>query len=379
MIIGIDARFAVRKRRGIGNYSLKLILNLAELDTENQYVLYVDRDDVEKVLPDKPNFCIKKLTPANYLVWEQLVLPLQAKRDSLDILHCLGNTAPIKISRHVKLVSSIMDVMYLKDYSELPQSYSMYQKLGRIYRKFIVPRTVGNLSKVITISSFSKQDILYQLKALRDEDVAVIYLATNEWFKPRKDEIGFESLKKKYNIHDDFIFTLGATDQRKNTERVIRTFLELKSKNLILEQLVISGLPDWKNTFLFRMVQDSIYVNDIVFLDFVTEEDLVTLYNYSKVFLYPSLYEGFGLPPLEAMSCGTAVITSNITSIPEIVEDAGMLIDPCDDEQLKSALLLMLSDEKIRSDYIERGFNQVKKFSWRRMAVETLKIYKSLM
>ena len=127
------------------------------------------------------------------------------------------------------------------------------------------------------------------------------------------------------------------------------------------------------------MVQDSIYVNDIVFLDFVTEEDLVTLYNYSKVFLYPSLYEGFGLPPLEAMSCGTAVITSNITSIPEIVEDAGMLIDPCDDEQLKSALLLMLSDEKIRSDYIERGFNQVKKFSWRRMAVETLKIYKSLM
>ena len=212
MIIGIDARFAVRKRRGIGNYSLKLILNLAELDTENQYVLYVDRDDVEKVLPDKPNFCIKKLTPANYLVWEQLVLPLQAKRDSLDILHCLGNTAPIKISRHVKLVSSIMDVMYLKDYSELPQSYSMYQKLGRIYRKFIVPRTVGNLSKVITISSFSKQDILYQLKALRDEDVAVIYLATNEWFKPRKDEIGFESLKKKYNIHDDFILTLGATD-----------------------------------------------------------------------------------------------------------------------------------------------------------------------
>jgi len=378
MKIGIDARFVVRNRRGIGNYSLKLILNLAEIDSENQYVLYIDRDDVEKVLPDKPNFCIKKLTPANYLFWEQVLLPQQAKKDSLDILHCLGNTAPIKISHRIKLVSSIMDVMYLKDYSELPQSYSLYQKLGRIYRKIVVPRTIGCLSKVITISGFSKLDIMHHLKALRDEDVAVTYLAANEWFVPFKNETTFESLKKKYNITADFIFTLGATDPRKNTERIIRTFLELKSKSSIQEQLVISGLPNWKNTLFGKMALESKYINDIVFLDFVTEDDLVCLYNYAKVFLYPSLYEGFGLPPLEAMSCGVPVITSNTTSIPEIVGDAAILINPLNNEELKNALLLMLHDEKVRSDYIERGFNQVKKFSWRRMAAETLEIYKSL-
>lgn len=378
MKIGIDARFAVCKRRGIGNYSLKLILNLAEIDSENQYILYVDRDDVEKVLPNKPNFCIKKLTPANYLFWEQVLLPQQAKKDSLDILHCLGNTAPIKISHRIKLVSSIMDVMYLKDYSELPQSYSLYQKLGRIYRKIVVPRTIGCLSKVITISGFSKLDIMHHLKALRDEDVVVTYLAANEWFAPCKNESTFERLKKKYNINADFIFTLGATDPRKNTERIIRTFLELKSKCSIPEQLVISGLPNWKSTLFYRMVQNSKYKNDIVFLDFVTEDDLVCLYNYATVFLYPSLYEGFGLPPLEAMSCGAPVITSNSTSIPEIAGDAAILINPHDDDELKDALLVMLRDEKVRSDYIERGFNQVKKFSWRRMAAETLEIYKSL-
>lgn len=378
MKIGIDARFALHNRRGIGNYSLKLILNLAEIDSENQYVLYVDRDDVEKILPIKPNLCIRKLLPANYLIWEQVLLPQQAKKDSLDILHCLGNTAPIKISHRIKLVSSIMDVMYLKDYSELPQSYSFYQKLGRIYRKFIVPRTVHSLSKVITISFYSKTDIMHHLKTLHGKDVAVTYLAANEWFKPCKNEMLFESLKNKYNIHDEYIFTLGATDPRKNTERIIRTFLELKSEEAIPEQLVIAGLPNWKNTLFYKMIMDSEFKHDIIFLDFVTEDDLICLYNYAKVFLYPSLYEGFGLPPLEAMSCGAPVITSNSTSIPEIVGDAAILINPHDDEELIDALLLMLRDEKVRSDYIERGFSQVKKFSWKRMAAETLELYKSL-
>jgi glycosyltransferase involved in cell wall biosynthesis len=378
MKIGIDARFAVRNRRGIGNYSLELILNLADIDSENQYVLYVDRDDTEKALPIQPNFYIKKLTPANYLVWEQIALPLQAMNDRLDILHCLGNTAPIKISRRIKLISSILDVMFLKDYTELPQSYTSYQKLGRIYRKFVIPRIVRYLSKVITISYFSKNDIMHHLKALRDKDVAVTYLAANKSFKLCKNATLYERLKKQYAISDEFIFTLGATDPRKNTERIIRTFLELKAKHSIIEQLVISGLPNWKDTLFWGMVQRSKYKNDIIFLDFITEEDLVCLYNFAKVFLYPSLYEGFGLPPLEGMSCGVPVITSNITSIPEIVGDAAMLINPNDDEELKNALLLMLHNEKVRSDYIERGFNQVKKFSWRKMAMETLQIYMSL-
>jgi len=378
MIIGIDARFAVRKRRGIGNYSLKLILNLAEIDSKNQYILYIDRDDTEVVLPDRSNFCIKKLTPGNYFIWEQISLPLHVKKDNLDILHCLGNTAPLFIPSSVKLISSIHDVMYLKDYTDFPQSYSLYQNLGRIYRKLIVPRTVRQLSKVITVSEFSKDDILLHLKSLQDKNIYVTHESANERFKFLRNEKCYDDIKSKYGIKHDFIFTLGATDPRKNTERVIKTFLELKSEGSISEQLVISGLPSWKTTPFCSMVQKSKFKNDIVFLDFVSEDELVCLYNYAKVFLYPSLYEGFGLPPLEAMSCGVPVITSNITSIPEIVEDAAILINPHDDEELKDALLLMLRDENIRSDYIERGFNQVKKFSWRRMATETLEIYNTL-
>ncbi|NTU72605.1 glycosyltransferase family 4 protein [Candidatus Roizmanbacteria bacterium] len=378
MIIGVDARFAVRNRRGIGNYSLNLIRNLAIIDSVNQYILYIDMDDLEEVLPNQQNFFIKKLSPANYIVWEQVLLPLQAKRDNLDVLHCLGNTAPIKIARKTKLVLSIMDVMYLKDYSVLPQSYSTYQKFGRVYRKFIVPRAARNITKVITISNFSKTDILYHIKTLHSDEVAVTYLAANGIFKHCKNELTFERLKKKYNILDNFIFTLGATDLRKNTERIVRVYLYLRSNKMLSEQLVISGLPDWRDTPLYSMIQKSSLEKHIVFLDFVPEIELMCIYNFAKVFLYPSLYEGFGLPPLEAMSCGVPVITSNTTSIPEIVGNSAMLIDPYSDEAIKNALVLMLNDESLRNIYIERGYNQVKKFSWKKMASETLGIYMEL-
>jgi glycosyltransferase involved in cell wall biosynthesis len=378
MVIGIDARFAVRKRRGIGNYSLKLIQNLSEIDSENTYILYVDRDDVDKVLPVKRNFIIKKLLPANFLVWEQVALPLQAYIDKIDILHCLGNTAPIITPSRLKMVSSIMDVMFLKKYSELPQSYTLYQNLGRLYRKFVVPRTVRRLSKAITISSFSKKDIMHHLPLLFDRNLVVTYLAANERFKPCRNETAFKKLKNQYNIKDNFILTLGATDPRKNTERIIRSFFELKSKHSIPNQLVISGLPLLKQTLFHRLVQASEYKDDVIFLDFVTEDDLVCLYNYAFIFLYPSLYEGFGLPPLEAMSCGVPVITSNSTSIPEIVGDSALLIDPLNDEELKNALMFMLNNDNVRCDYIDRGLNRVKMFSWKKMARETLEIYKTL-
>ncbi|TWJ26356.1 glycosyltransferase family 4 protein [Geobacter argillaceus] len=378
MKIGIDARFAVHKRRGIGNYSLMLLLNLAEIDPKNDYVLYTDVDDLEGVLPRKPNFLVKKILPGNYLVWEQLVLPLRAARDGLDILHCPGNTAPMFLHNKVKLILSIHDVMFLKSYSAVPQCYSRYQNMGRIYRKLIVPRTVRRLAKVITVSDFSKTDILLHLKSLQEKDIHVTHEAVDEKFKLFENKNLFEKLKNKHGIQNDYIFTLGATDPRKNTERIIRTFLELKSKCSISEQLVICGLPNWKTTLFYEMVQGSKYKSDIVFLDFITEDELVCFYNYAKVFLYPSLYEGFGLPPLEAMSCGVPVITSNLTSIPEIVGDAALLIDPYDDEQLQRSLLHLLSEEDVRKEYVERGLRQVRKFSWRKMASETLDIYKSL-
>ncbi|MBT9150339.1 MAG: D-inositol 3-phosphate glycosyltransferase [candidate division WS2 bacterium] len=378
MRIGIDARFAVHNRRGIGNYTLKLIQNLAEIDIKNEYILYTDIDDSNNVLPKKDNFKTKKIFPSNYFLWEQISLPIQAKRDAVEILHCTGNTAPILLDRRIKLVSSIMDVMYLKDYSELPRSASLYQRMGRLYRKVVVPRTAGRISMVLTISEFSKKDIMKHIPEFDNNRIKVVYLAANESFGQVDKILALQKIRNKFGIDCNYILTLGAADPRKNTELVIKKFIELKEENDIKEKLLIVGIPNWKQTKFYDIVQESNFKKDVMFTDFVSEDDMILLYNGASMFLYPSLYEGFGMPVLEAMACGVPVITSNITSMPEIAGDAAILINPRNPEELKNSILTLLNDKKLRNDLRERGFRQAKKFSWKKMAKETLEIYESL-
>ncbi|WP_298199960.1 glycosyltransferase family 1 protein [Desulfosporosinus sp.] len=378
LIIGIDARFAVHNRRGIGNYTLKLIQNLAEIDSNNEYILYIDRDDLEYVLPNQRNFKIKKLCPSNYLIWEQFVLPMQAKKDNLDILHCTGNTAPLYLYGKITLILTIQDVMYLKPYFILPRSTSLYQRLGRIYRKMIVPKAIKHVSRVITISNFSKKDIMEHIPSIKEDSISVIYLAANNSFKVVNKDEAITKLKEKFGINGSYILAFGGIDPRKNTELIINMFIESKRKEQINEKLVIVGIPNWKQAKFYNIVQESEYRDDIIFTNFVSEEDLVLLYNSASVFLYPSLYEGFGIPPLEAMACGVPVITSNTTSIPEIVGDAALLINPQNGEELKEALLTILNDKNLRYVLISRGFEQVKKFSWQKMAEKTLEVYNSV-
>lgn len=378
MLIGIDARFAVHNRRGIGNYTLKLIQNLGEIDNQNEYILYTDRDDTEEVLPRQKNFRIKKLHPSNYLIWEQIALPMQARKDSLDILHCTGNTAPIYLNTKIKLISTIHDVMYLKDYSAIPQSLSIYQRWGRIYRKMIVSLTIKHVAKIITVSNFSKNDIKEHFPSIKNEGIDVIYEAADERFRVVDRNDATVKIKNKFGIAGSYILSLGATDPRKNTELVIKKYIELRREKKIEEKLVIVGMPNWRQTKFYNMAYESSFAEDIMFTDFISEEDLVLLYNCATVFLYPSLYEGFGIPPLEAMACGVPVITSNTTSIPEIVGNAALLINPRDGKELEKVLLNLLNDEMLRKDLIKRGLEQVKNFSWKKMAKETLNVYESL-
>jgi glycosyltransferase involved in cell wall biosynthesis len=378
MKIGIDARFAVGKRRGIGNYTLKLIQNLALMDSENQYLLYVDHDDFEGVLPKKTNFKVNKISPSNYLLWEQIALPLQARRDSLDILHCTGNTAPILIDKRIRLVSTIHDVMYLKDRHELAESASLYQRVGRLYRRMVVPRTVNHLSMVITVSEFSKNDISKHIRGFKNGFIRVTHEAAGIEFYCSDRHEALEKIQDKFNFTGDYILTLGALDPRKNTELVIQKFIELKNEWHFNEKLLIVGIPNWRQTDIFKIVRRSGRSKDIIFLDFVSEGEMVLLYNAAAVFLYPSLYEGFGIPPLEAMACGVPVIASNTTSIPEVVGDAALLIDPVNGEEFKSALMRLLMDGIFCDILRERGFKQAQKFSWRKMALETLEVYKEV-
>lgn len=378
MRIGIDARFAVHNRRGIGNYTAKLICNLAEIDHRNEYLLYVDSTRSRDVFPEQGNFRIRQISPSNYPTWEQLMLPARARKDNIDILHSTGNTAPIYLNSRIKRVATIHDVMYLKKRSALPRSASWRQACGRFYRRMVVPRVVAHLSAVITVSDFCRREIARHLPALAADDITVIYEAGNEACRPIDKRCAWAEIRKKHGIANNYILTLGGIDPRKNTRLVMDKYVELRSKGLIDQKLVIVGIPNWRRTRFNDVVMQSGCRDDIILTDFLDDDELVLLYNCAAVFLYPSLYEGFGLPPLEAMACGTPVIASNITSIPEIVGDAAILIDPTDGGQLKKALLELLSNEHLRRQLISRGFRQARKFSWRKMAEQTLAVYESV-
>jgi len=376
--IGIDARFAVHKRRGIGNYALKLVDNLARIDSSNEYVIYIDKEDVNKVLPQKSNFKIKKISPSNYLVWEQIVLPVHAKKDGVDILHCTGNTAPILLDKRIRLVISVHDVMYLKDYSELPRSASRYQRMGRLYRKAVVPKTVSRLSMVLTVSEFSKKDIMRHIPELDGDRIEVVYEAASENSGQVDKILALQKIRNKFGIDCNYILTLGALDPRKNTELVIKKFIELKNESNINDKLLVVGIPNWKQTKFYNIVRESDFKEGVIFADFVSEDDLMLLYNGASIFLYPSLYEGFGMPLLEAMACGTPVVTSNVASMPEIAGDAAFLINPNSGEELKAAVMKLLNDENLRNNLIARGLKQAKGYSWIKMAQRTLAIYESI-
>lgn len=375
MIIGIDARFAIKNRRGIGNYTLNLIQNLAEIDRENQYILYLDGGQSE-LLPEQDNIAIKYIKPSNYLLWEQISLPIQAKRDQLDILHCTGNTAPSKISPDIRLIVTLHDVMYLND-NLLPASESYYQRLGRIYRRWIVKSIVRKAQKLITDSNYSKTDIYYYFPFLPKEQIIVVYpgVAKQRFLSINKEcseDSFYLDWCREIGINGHYLLALSAVDPRKNIEFLIQNFLELDRCEKINSKLVLVGGCSQK-------LRNTYQNKKIIFLDFVSDEDLSLLYNYAEAFIYVPLYEGFGLPPLEAMACGTPVIASNRTSVPEVVGDAALLVDPEDGEQLKSAICSLLADETLRQDLIERGLRRVQQFSWRKMAEETLQVYESVM
>ena len=376
MKIGIDARFITRQpRRGIGNYSLNLVNELVRLDKNIQYVLYIDEPDGEGVLPDLPNVTVRLLSSWGYPFFENLSLPFAVMKDELDILHCLGNTAPIFLPSNVQLVISIMDVMFLKNDSFLPIPKTYYQKLGRLYRSILVPFAARYCNKIITISEFSRNDILRNIQGIVEKDVSVAHISCDPLF------INFSAKNVTLNnqlinaTKVPFVLCLGAEDPRKNTLRLIRSYLSLVKINAINENLLICGYANWEKSESFKAVKDAKAENRITFLKFVTIVELATLYRKATAFVYPSLYEGFGIPVLEAFSSGCPVIASNLTSIPEVAGDAAIYFDPLNEGNIAQALHLMLSSASLRNKMKERGFERIKKFNWVETARKTLCVY----
>ncbi len=362
MRIGINGRFLVAKRTGVQRAAYNLVKTLFDIDQENEYVLFTGEDQAEE-WRKYPNVTLvtSRLKVGGNLrnhLWEQIVLPRLAYRHKIDILHSPANMAPMFYSG--ASVVHIHDLCFVVN----PQWYSY--TFHTAYN-LAIPRLAEKATRIITNSNNSRNDLL-QFYNVDASKVRLIYWAVDQTFGAR-DGNSNESLSES-----DYILYVGSLEPRKNIGNLIDAFERMRSRNPDLKtKLVLIGgeSPLFANV----RVQIKTYHQDVVFKGFVSDEELRQYYRQAQVVAYPSLYEGFGLPPLEAMASGAPVVTSNTSSLPEVVGNAALMVSPYDCDQLADTLAMIVRDPLLRREMRARGYEQVKKFNWYRVARNILAVY----
>lgn len=366
MKIGIDARgINLYKGTGIGTYTENVIKELLNIDTKNSYTLYWYGTDYETF---KNNNCkINLISKGHHDFFESAYLPYNTLKNNLDIYHIPQNGIGLSEDLSCIKISTIHDLI----------PYIMPETVGRGYLlKFLksMPAIVEKSDAIITVSEYSKKDLL-KFFPINPDKIYVTPLAANKNYKIMNKEYCYSYLLNNYNIKNKFILYIGGFSQRKNVKALIYAFSKIKNSFSKPVNLVIVGSnkDDLNN---LKVLCDRLRISkDVIFTGYVKEIELPIFYNACEVFAYPSLYEGFGLPPLEAMSCGAPVVTSDTSSIPEVVKDNGILINPFKNSEIEDALWKVLSDETLRNDLIAKGIKNSAAFSWRKTAEKTLDIY----
>ena len=375
MKIGIEGQRLYRKKKhGMDMVALELIKNLQKLDTKNEYVVFVKPDEDNNCIPSAPNFKIVELAGGPYPTWEQLALPKAAKNEGCDILHCTSNTGPIR--SEVPLITILHDIIYLESISIFKKAGTWYQKLGNMYRRWVVPPVVKKSLRVSTVSNFEKERIK-SFMGLGDNLVA-IYNGVGKHFQKIDDEQLLQEAKRKYNLPDKFLFFLGNTDPKKNTPNVLKAFADFNNDSTVKYKLV---MLDYEESALQTILKDIGHPElreDIFLTGYVVNTDLPAIINQCEVFLYPSLRESFGIPILEGMACGVPVITSNTSSMPEVAAGAAKLVDPLKPEEITAAINRILGDEKLYNLLVEKGMERAKQFSWEKIAGDYLNLYQEV-
>ena len=380
MKIGIDAHRLFRRRKhGMEIVTIELIKNLQVLDKENQYFIFVEPDEDYTCIKETENFTIVNIKVGNFPVWEQLVLPFYASKYHCHLLHCTSNTAPVFLK--IPLIVTIHDMIYLeKSYFKIIDNQgTSYQRFGNMYRRFIVPIIAKSAQKIVTVSDFEKHQINEYFHFLPENNkVLTIYNGVNEYFRKVEDLDELMRVKNKYALPNDFILFLGNTDPKKNTTNVIKAFFEFQKINSGNISLVIIDYHPEQLKRQLNEIGNQELTENIHLTGYVVNADLPAIYSASKMFLYPSLRESFGIPILEAMSCGTPVITSNTSSMPEVAGNAAILIDPNRPEEITAAMIRLINDNTLSNEIKIKGLAQAAKFSWNNMAKSVLEIYQNI-
>jgi glycosyltransferase involved in cell wall biosynthesis len=370
MKIGIEAQRILRpKKHGMDVVALELIKNLQEIDKQNEYVVFSRNDKDENAITETPNFRIERFSALTYADWEQVKLKKAIKSHQIDLLHCTANTAPLSVS--IPLIVTLHDIIYLE---KVDFKGTTYQNLGNLYRRYIVPKIAKKAELLITVSEFERANIINHLK-LSEDRVKVLYNGVSPKFNNQysAEEVG--DFRTMYNLPENYIMFLGNTAPKKNTPNVIKAFVNYCLSEKEAMPLV---LLDYKKELVEKLLQELKHeelVDRIIFPGYIPYYQIPLMYNAATLFLYPSLRESFGLPILEAMACGTPVITSNTSSMPEIAGEAAKIIDPFNHLELADAIRYLLKNESAMESYIQKGLERVKEFTWASSAKKLVDIY----
>ncbi len=375
MKIGIEGqRLFRRKKHGMDFVALELVQNLMAIDKENEYYVFV-APGPDKCLSSTDNFRIIELNGGSYPLWEQLALPKAARKYGCDLLHCTSNTGPM--FSKVPLILTLHDIFYLETVSLFRKGFTSYQKFGNMYRRFVVPVVVKKSRKIITVSNSEKIRIA-DFFGIRNNRLSVVCNGVSKRFVPVTSPELLAGIKSRYNLPDQFIFLLGNTDPKKNTRGALIAYSEFLKISPVPIPLVIADFPEERLNEILNTEGLGTLLKHIVRLDYIENPDLPAIFSMCLQFLYPSFIESFGIPILEAMACGAPVITSNVFAMPEIAGDAALLVDPKDPTSIATAMGRLFQDQQLRASLREKGFLQVARFSWRKMALDYLEIYREL-
>lgn len=376
MNIGIDTRIILYPRRGGAHYIYKLLENLFAIDKENEYRLLfsffggVDKNLIAKL--KTPNVKTKLLRLPNRILttmWEKFSFPsIERLLGELDLFHIpyCHHVIPLK----TKLVVTIHDLLPLRFPEQFPQ------KLLDNYRR-THELVIKKAEVVITDSHNSKKDIM-ELMGVDEKKIRVILLGVDREYRPLADKQRVRQRLRQYHIDGQYILFVGGASDNKNLIRFLKAYKIFRKKSSQPHKLVMVGKTSWGYDKLMPEVENLGLRQDIIFTGYISDEELVYVYNGADLLVLPSLYEGFGLPPLAAMACGVPVIASNVSSLPEVVAEAGILINPYSIDELAEAMITVLEKTGVRENLIQRGFARAKQFSWEKCARETLEVYKEI-
>ena len=356
---------------GTETYAVSLINALAKIDSANQYFIFTNRETNPRTFQVGENFTfvpcpINATNRVSRFLWEQLILPSQARGYQLDLVHSLGYISPLMLS--MKSIVTIPDL----NYRAIPQSFTSFT---RAVQKFFVENSARRVNQIITISEFTRGDIIQRL-GISSDKVTAILLAPKE--RESREQASWDELILKHRINRPYVFVLSSKSPHKNIPRLVEAFLRANHQLAHAFQLIVGGhLPDHAGTArqIKTVVDES---SDIRVTGYISDDELAELLAHASVYAFPSLYEGFGLPALEAMAVGVPVLSSDRASLPEVCGDAAIFFDPLDVEAIAASLVKVLSDSELRSRLTADGYENLKRFSWESAARQTLAVYQAL-